>query len=173
MPPKLIYLSWFGFNVVDWNLTSLSSCSRGCWGRLPPPFCDHLESLDFPYKCWMAIRSSSGSVLWWLTLLEYQGNMTDPWTDECPSPSECPNSCKATARRLLAAESTYFTLVIYSRIFNNSTGTMEKKPSKISCGTHFFAVLLPIIQKFELLHWNNGLKWSKEFIYRLIAVRKL
>ena len=133
---KLIYLSWFGFNVVDWNLTSLSSCSRGCWCRWPS-FCDHLESLDFPYKCWMAIRSSSGSVLWWLTLLEYQGNMTDPWRDECPSPSECPNSCKATARRLLAAESTYFTLVIYSRIFNNSTGTMEKNPPKSNYAKFF------------------------------------
>ena len=41
----------------------------------------------------------------------------------------------------------------YSQIFNKSTGAMEKT-SKISCGMHFFAILLPIIQKYELLHWK-------------------
>ena len=47
---------------------------------------------------------------------------------------------------------------LYSRIFDNSTGTMEKNPSKSLSVRTFFAVLLPIIQKFELLQLNNVLK---------------
>ena len=30
------------------------------------------------------------------------------------------------------------TMFYYSQLSNKSTGTMEKKPTKISCGTHFF-----------------------------------
>ena len=40
---------------------------------------------------------------------------------------------------------------MYSRIFNNSTGTIEKNPPKSLAVHSFFAVLLPITQKFELL----------------------
>ena len=39
-----------------------------------------------------------------------------------------------------------------TEILNKSTRTIEKKTTKISCGTHFFAVLWVIIQEFEMLY---------------------
>ena len=43
----------------------------------------------------------------------------------------------------------------YSRIFNNSTGTMEKKTTKISCGTHFFGGTIANNSKV----WAATMKW--------------
>ena len=40
----------------------------------------------------------------------------------------------------------------YSEILNKSTGTIEKKPPKYLAVRTFFAVLLAIIQEFEMLY---------------------
>ena len=70
-------------------------------------------------------------------------------------------------------------LIIYNTILTNTLKSLIKvlvlwkKRSKISCGTHFFAILLPIIPKFELLHWNNVLSWNKEFIFDSHSTKKV
>ena len=41
---------------------------------------------------------------------------------------------------------------VYSEILNKSTGTIEKNPPKYLAVRTFFAVLLAIIQEFEMLY---------------------
>lgn len=52
---------------------------------------------NLPYICCIPFRSSSGSTkLGWIPW--YQGNIRAPLTELWLNPSECPNSCAATAK---------------------------------------------------------------------------
>ena len=51
-----------------------------------------------------------------------------------------PSYARRNGRTSLKCHTKIITITIcaYSQLSNKSTGTMEKKPTKISCGTHFF-----------------------------------
>merc|ERR1719342_1398121 len=57
---------------------------------------------EAPYKCWIAWRSSGGRSKFCGTLV-YHGYINDSLWELCDRPSEWPNSCTATANRLVCS----------------------------------------------------------------------
>lgn len=121
-----------------------------------------------PYICWMPLRSSSGNTKFgWMPW--YHGNISAPFTELWLRPSECPNSCAATAKSEVPKkiENTMLKRNINEYSSTKPTLFCEKRQFFRSQNVH--VIIASVSKSVSIFYSHVVFSWIKLDIYTWLA----